>query len=69
MSRKDTEKLDPRALSPEQLARVLAAAGWHQASEETIRADIAAGVPVNGDGTVNLVHYVAWLVRELARGA
>jgi len=64
MSETGTEKLDPRALAPEQLARVLAAAGWQAASVEKIRADIAAGAPTNADGTVNLVQYVAWLVRQ-----
>jgi len=31
---------------------------------EAIAADVAAGAPVNADGTINLVHYCAWLVRE-----
>ena len=66
-NRENAKRLDPRTLSPEQLARVLAAAGWHQASEETIRADIAAGAPANADGTVNLLHYAAWLVQDLER--
>jgi hypothetical protein len=33
---------------------------------DTIRADLAAGAPANPDGTINLIHYAAWLVRELA---
>jgi len=31
-----------------------------------IRYDIEAGAPVNADGTVNLVHYAAWLAKETA---
>jgi hypothetical protein len=27
---------------------------------------LAAGAPANADGTINLVHYAAWLVREMA---
>ena len=34
-------------------------------SGETLQADIDDGAPVNTDGTVNLVHYAAWLVREV----
>ena len=48
--------------------RVLAKAGARHLTEEALRADIEAGAPVNADGTVNLVHYAAWLVRETARG-
>jgi hypothetical protein len=31
-----------------------------------IDADVANGAPTNADGTINLVHYGAWLVREIA---
>jgi hypothetical protein len=55
-------------MTPEQAARVLAAAGARHATVENIRRDIEAGAPVNADGTVNLVHYAAWLARESARG-
>ena len=34
---------------------------------DAIRADLAAGAPANPDGTINLIHYAAWLARELAR--
>jgi hypothetical protein len=30
------------------------------------RADIDAGAPTNADGTINLVHYAAWLVKEMS---
>jgi hypothetical protein len=33
-----------------------------------IQADLADGAPVNAEGTINLVHYAAWLVREMKRG-
>jgi len=60
------ERFDPSALTPEQLARVLRASRARMATEETIRDDIDDGAPTNGDGTLNLVQYVTWLVRELA---
>jgi hypothetical protein len=27
-----------------------------------------AGAPTNADGSINLVHYAAWLVKEMATG-
>jgi hypothetical protein len=56
----DEKKLNPTALTIEKAAKALGV------GREILEADIAAGAPVNADGTVNLVHYAAWLVKELA---
>ena len=56
------------ALTPEQAAKILAAAGARRITEAMVRADIASGAPTNADGTVNLVHYTAWLVQEVVVG-
>ena len=56
------------ALTAEQLAKVLSAAGGRRIIEDMIRADIEAGTPVNPDGSINLVHNTAWLVKEMASG-
>ena len=56
------------ALTPAQAAKILAAAGSRRITEAMVRADIDAGAPTNADGTVNLVHYTAWLAREVAGG-
>ncbi len=58
--------LNPTALSVEEAALVLTRAGGQTVTEATIRQDIADGVPTNADGTLNLVHYAAWLVKEMA---
>ena len=50
------------ALSIDQTAKILSAAGGRQITEQMIRQDIDAGAPANPDGTVNLIHYTAWLV-------
>jgi hypothetical protein len=42
--------------------------GGERVTEEMIRADLAAGAPKNPDGTINLVHYAAWLVKERSGG-
>ena len=56
------------ALTVEQTAKILSAAGGRKIIEEMIRLDIDSGAPVNADGTINLVRYVAWLVSELSSG-
>jgi hypothetical protein len=54
------------ALSLANLAKLLSRSAGKAVSEETLKAHIAAGAPTNSDGTVNLVHYAAWLAREVA---
>ena len=49
-------------------AMVLSRAGARPVTEAMLRADIESGAPVNADGTINLVHYAAWLAKELASG-
>jgi hypothetical protein len=44
------------------------ASGW-PITEAMLQADLAAGAPTNADGTIHLVHYAAWLVKEMSRGA
>ena len=56
------------ALTVAQTAKVLSAAGGRRITDEMLRADIDAGAPVNDDGTINLVHYAAWLAKEMAVG-
>ncbi len=56
--------LKPTALSVADVARVLAAAGGQGVTAEMIQADVDAGAPTNADGTINLVHYAAWLVLQ-----
>lgn len=55
------------ALAPASLAEVLSLASRASVTEEMIRRDLAAGAPVNDDGTVNLLHYCAWLLQEQRR--
>jgi len=52
----------------EDLARILSALGQRPVTVDMLQADIDAGAPTNADGTLNLVHYVAWLVKEMGRG-
>ncbi|MBI1375194.1 MAG: hypothetical protein GC159_20950 [Phycisphaera sp.] len=45
----------PATIAPDALARMLGL------PVEVVRRHIDEGAPVNPDGTVNLVHYAAWL--------
>jgi hypothetical protein len=47
-------------------ARTLMRVGGHSITEAMVQRDIDDGAPTNADGTINLVHYCAWLVRHLA---
>jgi len=60
--------LDPNRLTVEQAARVLSTSGRKLVTVEMLRQDIDAGAPTNPDGTINLVHLAAWLVKGEASG-
>jgi hypothetical protein len=61
-------RLSPAALGVADAARVLTRMGGKPVTEEMLRADIDAGAPTNANGTINLVHYAAWLVKEMSVG-
>jgi hypothetical protein len=61
--------VNPMALTLADAARLLSAAGGRAITVAMLQADIDLGAPINGDGTINLVHCAAWLVKEAsARG-
>jgi hypothetical protein len=57
----ESTQLDIRKIEPEQAATVLSKVVRRRITADMIRADIEAGLPVNDDGTINLVTYAAWL--------
>jgi len=59
--------VNPLAMTVAQAAKVLSAVGAGVVTEDLIRRHIAAGTPTGPGGRINLVHYAAWLNRELAR--
>ena len=62
MSGEDAKSgLNPAALRLENAVRMLGI------SADMLRADLAAGAPTNADGTINLVHYAAWLNQEMGK--
>ena len=61
----ERKALNPMALTAEEAARML------DIPREWVEEDLEAGAPRNPDGTINLVHYAAWLnlkLREDDRG-
>jgi len=57
--------VNPTSLSVEDMARLLSAGGGRKVTPEQVQMDIDAGAPVLPGGRINLVHYAAWLVREV----
>ena len=55
MTAKNAQQLNPASLTPDDAAHMLGI------SEAMLRADLDAGAPTNADGTINLIHYAAWL--------
>ena len=51
----------PDSLTIPQLAKLLTSAAGKTISASMLAADVKAGAPVKDDGTLNLVHYAAWL--------
>jgi hypothetical protein len=58
-------EVNPMSLSIEDMSRLLSAGAGRKISAQQIQADIDAGAPVGHGGRMNLVHYAAWLVREV----
>jgi hypothetical protein len=58
--------LSPTSLTVADAARLFTKASGQPVTVAMLEADLAAGAPANADGTINLVHYAAWLVRETA---
>ncbi len=50
--------------TPEDLAAVLTKAYGSPVEPGMIEADIQSGAPVNRDGSVSLVAYVAWMIKQ-----
>ena len=53
------------ALPPEKVVEILVRSGFRDMTMEKLERDIAAGLPLNGDGTVNFLEYTAWMVKEV----
>ncbi len=62
------ENINPLAIPVEQVAKILSALARRKIPASQITQDIEAGAPTNADGTINLLHYAAWLLKEISDG-
>lgn len=60
------DRINPAALPPETLASLLRKGGCREAAEALERL-AEAGLPANEDGTLNLIEFTAWLLKEVNR--
>jgi hypothetical protein len=60
------DRINPAALPPETLADLLRKGGCREAAEALERL-AEAGLPANEDGTLNLIEFTAWLLKEVNR--
>jgi hypothetical protein len=60
--------LNPASLTVADAATLLSKVGGTSVTAAMLDADRQAGAPANPDGTLHLVHYAAWLVKEDGRG-
>ena len=62
------EPMKITAIKQDKLLEILRRSGSREVSAETIADDIATGAPVSENGTINMIEYAAWLLREASRG-
>lgn len=60
---------NPAALQISEAAEIFSRCTGRAIGPDSVRGDVQAGAPTNPDGTINLVHYGAWLIRKSAGGA
>ncbi len=59
------EQLRIQALTPENIVKILTRSGCRIMTLELLQEDIEAGLPTNADGTINLLTYAAWVIKEM----
>lgn len=58
-------QLNPMALSAETIITLLQKSGCREMNRDALQRMIDAGLPLNGDGTISIIEYTAWLVKEV----
>ena len=57
--------VNPMAIPLAELASMLTKVSGRTVTTEQLQFDVGNGAPATADGRVNLVHYAAWLAREV----
>ena len=63
-----TDKIDPTALTPETLAKLLSVSAKRLITPEQVTEIAEAGNLLSTNDQVNLIHFTAFLIGEQARG-
>ena len=51
-------------ITKENFVTAMRRSGSRTLTLERLESDIAAGAPVNADGTINILKYIAWIAKE-----
>jgi hypothetical protein len=62
---KPSQPTDASALRPDQVAELLSKASGRKMAAAEVQRHVDAGAPTNGDGTINLIHFAAWLAARV----
>lgn len=57
------KKIALSEIAKPQIVEMIRNAGSSAMNETVLQKHLDAGAPTNADGTMNLLHYVAWLIR------
>ena len=52
-------------ITKENFVTAMRRSGSRTITLERLEADIASGAPVNADGTVDILKYIAWIAKEM----
>ena len=52
-------------ISKENFVTAMRRAGSRTLTLERLESDVAVGAPVNADGTVDILKYIAWVAKEM----
>lgn len=64
---KTSLQINPMAMKPADITKLLKVASGQQVSESMIQAAIDSGAPVDAQGFINLVEFTAWLEQQNQR--
>ena len=56
--------VNPLALPADDAVRMLRRSGCTAMSDETLARLVEEGLPLNADGTLNIIEYMAWMLKE-----
>lgn len=57
--------VNPLALPAGDLMRMLRKSGCPRMTDETLQRLVDDGLPLNADGTLNIIEFTAWMLKEV----